>query len=781
MAILKFMLGNLKKRKSYSIVICMLVFLTGLILTVSVSTIQNTNKTYDNAFNHMKGPHLLFWYNQQSFKEEYQEWFKKQSSVESIKLRKAEFYNGADLKKGNEQLKESGDYYLFEYNPADNMRLKNSIYRPLTLLKKGDIYLPYVFKSDYDVKTGDKIDLVFGKNKLSFKIAGFIEEPLFGGAMIGGKFIFTSKADVQEFIKLGDKNLRHLLQMRVRFKSYNEASIYKITKDFMKKYGTSVNYLSQYKSQKIYHLTVPSIAMAVMITFAIILSIITITIMRYAILATIEADFLNIGIIKALGFTPFMVQLAITIQYGLIALFSGIISFVISIFVTPVVGQMMLRSSGLFFSGSLSIPIGMLIIFMLVLTISFFSYITARRTKRISPVRAISSGIAPNYYSSRINVKLENIGFLPFNLRMALKQVMTKSRKYILLITISALLAYSLAFSYSLVDFFNKDKSASLLGITVPDIELDAKTKEGAARLIEKIKKDYDIEWVYYERTEQLDLEDVRTVIKVENDFNATGELKTLDGRFPKHNNEIALSCLLRDKLKKDIGDYVSIKDKKGIKHSFIISGTFQTIDEGGLVSKINEAGMKVLDPSFESNEAYIKLKDNSNLEKIISEMKNKYTGYDEISNQKEETEDQINVIKTVFTAISKMVFIFTIIIISFITLLIMKITIYGEIRELGIFKALGFSSGRIRYQLALRFAIITILGGLIGVLIEIAIGARLFSMALHGVGISSVDLDFNILNAIKPILIISLLALFSAFISSGKTKKVSAYSLINE
>jgi putative ABC transport system permease protein len=319
------------------------------------------------------------------------------------------------------------------------------------------------------------------------------------------------------------------------------------------------------------------------------------------------------------------------------------------------------------------------------------------------------------------------------------------------------------------------------MGAEFSDIEVDGGTKLMAERLVKDIKKDYSVDWVYLQNTRQLEVDGERTVIKVQDSFEASGLLRTLAGRHPKHNNEVAVSNLLSKKFNKNVGDYVSIKDESGIVHQFLITGIFQTVDEYGSIIRMVESGMKVLNPKFELTDAYIKLKNHENLDNTINKMKVRYTGYQEISNHRKEDEDKVNTVKAVFAVISKLVFALTILMIGFVTLLIMKVTIYAETKELGIYKALGFSSARLRLQLALRFVIITFFGGILGILLETQLGSKMLSACLQGVGISSINLGFNITNALLPLIMMPLLAVLSSYVSSGNTKKVSPYELINE
>ncbi|MBC8059237.1 MAG: FtsX-like permease family protein [Clostridiaceae bacterium] len=780
MAIIKFMLGNLKNRRSYSIVISSLVFIAGLILTVTLSTNQNSSITYDKAFNNMKGPHLLYWFEEANFKGEFQQWFASKSEVLSVKQRKTTYYVGGVFEQKGKKL-DSFQYHLSEYIPADNMRLIDAKYLPKEKLSKGEIYLPYILKKQYGFSAGDTVDYKFGANKIHFKIAGFIEEPLYGDKLNGVKVVFISNVDNVEILRLGGKDIHQYLQMGIRLKVYNEATVNKLGKSFMLEAGTNVVFKSSYFETKSNIFKLPGIVLSVMSTFAAILCIISLTIMRYAILATIEADYLNIGIIKALGFTPIMVQIAITGQYTLLAVLSGFLSLIAGVFITPIIGHIILESSGLYFTGNLYLISGILILFTLVFVITLFSYLTARLTKKISPLRAITKGIAPVYFSSRLNVAFDKIGFLPLDLSMAIKQVLSKARRYIILISISALLTYSLVFTFGFNQFFNSDKALNTLGMEFSDIKLITKSQIDLERLIKDINKDYPVEWLYYETSKQLEVEGESTRLKIQEDFDNTGGITTIKGRHPKHDNEVAISDLLKRKFNKDIGQYVSIKDKSGIEQQFIITGIFQTVDEYGSIVRITETGAKILFSDFQRSEAYMKLKAYDNLDQVIKEMKEKYVGYEEISNKRKATEITISTVKTVFSVISKVVLVITIIMISFVTLLILKITVYAEIKELGIYKALGFSSARLRWQLALRFLIVTVLGGIIGIVFETFFGSQIISLALRNVGISSLNIEFSIVNAGLALVIIPVIAMISAFISSVNIKKVSVYELINE
>ena len=781
MAVIKYMLANMKERKSYSAVICTLVFLAGLILTVTLSAALNVFTAYENAYAAIQGPHLMYSMPEANSAHELKEWFARQPGVKTVSTRQGRFIQGAELKHDNAVLRNNVVLHLQEYDTQHPMRLADAKHAPEIELAQGELYLPYIYKTGNGIASGDTVEYVFGSKSMTFNVAGFVEEPLFGAELHGIKLLFLSGADMAALEQLGGENVLRNQQIWVRLSDYNEPAVQAIIKDFNLEMNENSGSAYTYSTFANGHLTLPKISLVLVIAFVLILFIITITILRYAILSTIEADFTDIGVLKALGFTPNMVQSAIIGQYTLLALFSGILSLLAAYFAAPAAGNVVLGSSGLYHTAQLSASIGSITLAAFLIAISVFSAITARRASRISPVQAIAQGVAPAYYSSRFNVKFENLGAVPFNLCMALKQILTKSRRYLLLVAVSALLSYTLLFLLGLVQLFNSEKSLNMLGGAMSDIRVTADDRKTVADLAAQIQEDHTTIWTAFQKTTQLVVDGSKTTVRVMDSFESSGELYSTAGRHPLHENEVSVSELLAERMQKGVGEQLKIKDAAGREQLFQITGLFQTIDDGGTYIRMLESAIMTLNPEFQLNIAYIKLKSNDNLDRIIGQMQQKYTGYDEISNERKFTNDKLSTIQDVFSQVSRLVFALTVIIIGFITLLIVKITVHSETRELGIYKALGFSSGRLRLQLALRFLIITLFGGTIGVIAEILFGSKLFSLLMKGFGLTNIVIDFSFLYAVIAVAAIASIAVVSAMISSRNIKTVSAYTLIRD
>lgn len=779
MAVFKFIVSNIKAKKTYSIVIFTLCLFAVTLVAVSLSSLNSAGKAYDKAFDNSKTPHINMYMQEKNYSSQMIADFKKHSEVESAEFQKIILYNGAYFIDNGKNIGESTDFFFREYLPDNRMVLIDGTAGKDGRLHPGEVILPYAMHTKDNINVNDELELVCGETKLSLKVKAFIENPRNGSVLFGNKDIFLCETDLQKIT--GENAVKYGL-LGVRLKNYDFNIQRRIQQEFQDKYNKQIGFAVNYDDIKNGHLILPKIILAVLILFAILLCGITLIILRYSILATTEADYVNLGVLKALGFTPGMIRFAITAQYTVVALIGGLFGIVAASFASRYTWSIVFGSTGLYNKGDLSPVSALISILLLTAVISIFSCINADKAGRISPMRAISQGRAPAYFSSRFNLKLERITFIPFDLRMALKQFTSKVRRYSFLIIISALLVYLVMFLFGVTSFLKTENAYNSLGSELADIEIDTNTKADAVKLCNQISRDYNVKWVSYKRPNlEFIMDGSRIRSEVKDDFDANGQLYTIRGRHPKHDNEIAITNLVKKEFGKGIGDYVVLKDDKGAGHKFLITGIFQSIQEGGRIIRIPESGVKNLYPDFELNELYIRLTNNIDLDTVISEMKSKYTGYTEISNQYNEDEDTKSVAKTAFTAISNLVFILTIFMVVIITILIVKVTIHAETGELGMYKAMGFSSAKLRLQLALRFLLITLFGAVIGGIAEKFTCEPLASAALSVVGLAKLDLGLSLLQALIPMAIVILGSVLAALACSGKIKRISAYALINE
>ena len=102
-----------------------------------------------------------------------------------------------------------------------------------------------------------------------------------------------------------------------------------------------------------------------------------------------------------------------------------------------------------------------------------------------------------------------------------------------------------------------------------------------------------------------------------------------------------------------------------------------------------------------------------------------------------------------------------------------------AEQKDLGIYKAIGFSSSALRLTFALRFAMVAVLGGFVGTLLAAAVTDPLVSAVMKLAGISNFVSNPHFVNVISPMVVVTVLFTVFGWLSAGKIKKVPLTVLV--
>ncbi|HBH95039.1 MAG TPA: hypothetical protein DDX91_04755 [Ruminococcaceae bacterium] len=107
--------------------------------------------------------------------------------------------------------------------------------------------------------------------------------------------------------------------------------------------------------------------------------------------------------------------------------------------------------------------------------------------------------------------------------------------------------------------------------------------------------------------------------------------------------------------------------------------------------------------------------------------------------------------------------------------------TFLQEKREIGIYKAIGFSSKNLRLSFGIRFMIAAALGIALGVILSMLISSKVVGLGLKLIGLSKIPSEFGIASVIVPVIILLFCFLGFAFLCSSKVKKVHPRELVIE
>lgn len=101
--------------------------------------------------------------------------------------------------------------------------------------------------------------------------------------------------------------------------------------------------------------------------------------------------------------------------------------------------------------------------------------------------------------------------------------------------------------------------------------------------------------------------------------------------------------------------------------------------------------------------------------------------------------------------------------------------------RDIGIYKSIGFTSGRLRLSFALRFGVAALVGALGGTVLSALLTDPLAGAVLRLEGISNFSSHPGVLTVVLPGLIVVMLFAAFAYLLAGQIRKIPLSTLVAE
>lgn len=241
--------------------------------------------------------------------------------------------------------------------------------------------------------------------------------------------------------------------------------------------------------------------------------------------------------------------------------------------------------------------------------------------------------------------------------------------------------------------------------------------------------------------------------------------------------SEIVLDTPLLSNIGKGIGDWVTVRSGE-VYHDFIVTGIVQGQAQGMMNL---EAVRKVL-PDYNPRTFYVNLTTGTNIDSFIESM--------------EATEGEILVgilifqeeldriteeMGGVFASVNTAILVAVVFVVVLVLFLVVKTMIIRRRRELGIQKALGFTTLQLMNQMALGITPTIIIGALLGAISGYLAFNPVFVMIMSGAGIAQADLPVPISWIVILSTSLALLAYAMTMLISWRIRKISAYALVTE
>lgn len=652
-------------------------------------------------------------------------------------------------------------------------------------MPENGIYVPYVCRTFFGFGLGDMLTISSGEWEETFIIAGFTEDVLFGS-----RSNIAFDLPQASFRSLQEKTGADCDAAVVMIKT--EGSVSGLANRFSEFvagrsdgemfYNTSdINYAEASRSNNL------NIYVAVMNAASFIGIAACFMVIWFHMRNTLDKDLKELGTLKSVGYGGGQIVMSYVLQFLFLGLAGGMAGIGLSQCIMPEVIKNIATDIGFVWNTAFLGRAAGRNLLAVLLVIGAVTLFLSRGIFRIRPVEAIQERGKVQPSGRKGGMTMESSPF-PVNLSIIFNMISSERIKSILTGVVISVIMCVAGFAVILYVRLVNDKGGMLqvTGTEVYSVNVQPSRPEDAA----EIAKEMETEGV---RKVMLAVEPgssrllcdngVYAALGVYSDYGALENPSLYAGRYPKHENETAISGNLAEALGKEIGDTIEVSQifqEAAGEGIFLVVGLTQGTYTGGMDIYLTMEGLSLVDPGAQWQTVHIYLEEGIDAEEYCSRLEERFL--DRISYAGGFERVFYSQLAPIISSVSGMVsFIMAV---MFLLVIIMGYFVTNSIllthkRDFGIMKALGYSNGQIISQTVVTFMLYIAGGSLLGG-IALYFGSNAVLAGLfRGMGVYRLTFRFPAVWIVVLILCMEAAGCLTAFLSAWKVRKIVPCSLI--
>lgn len=464
-------------------------------------------------------------------------------------------------------------------------------------LQSGEIAFPRVEAEKNGLQVGDKVSITVGEVEQEFTITTLTKDAVFGSSMMGFKRLLIAQEDFDAFAAQ-----ENLLYTKIYCVDCVDRESFQ--KDFKQQ---NFNLISSVEKDTIPMCYIFDMLIAgILMIFSVCLILIAVLVLRFTIMFTLQEDYREIGIMKAIGMQNAGIKGIYLVKYFAIAVLGAAVGFVLSF---PF-GGMLLKQAVV----NIVVPeaeqnylINALCAMGIVAIVLIFCNSSANKLKKFSAIDAIRNGSNGERYQTKNRLKLWKRWKMSPGLYMACNDILSSPRRFAVLGITFCIGTLLILLPLSAVHTLKSDGIISLFGLSPSDTFIDTGTAD--KYVAEKNKELLCSDLNEIEKTLREKGLDASTGavlgynIPVYTDdsrelysyyiFQETGTLEgnftLLAGKNATLKNELVLTEITAEEMGVVIGDsvYFQYPDRT---EEYIVTGTYQSMMNMGYGIRVSRA-----------------------------------------------------------------------------------------------------------------------------------------------------------------------------------------------
>ena len=703
-------------------------FITAAAMLLSLAGILVTNLfgSIDRLMADAKTPHFMQMHTGDVDFEELEAFAAGNSAVEDFQV--LEFLNvgGEKIRLGENSLALSVQDNGFSVQSSRFDFLLDENNRPAQP-KDGELWVPVCYNRDHTVQAGDKA-VINGK---TFVVTGFVRDSQMNSTLASSKRFVVSAGDYAQLKEVG--SVEYLIEFRLKDLSDLSEFESAYSASQMPANGPTLSW----PLFRMISAVSDGIMIAVILLVSVIVILIALLYIRFTLLAKIEDDYREIGVMKAVGIRVSDIQSIYLAVYAVLAAAGCIMGFLLSLTLRGPLQESIRANLGESGNDGLSFLLGMAGTLLLFFFILFFIRRILKRFRRISPVQAIRQGSEQENVRGGKSLRLSKNRWLSANLFLAVKDIAARKRLYLTMLFVIILACFIMVVPQNLYHTISDSSFVTYLGVGRCDLRMDIQQteelEEKAGSVGKYLERDSAVETYAVFVTELFDQEQedgTTEQIKVELGNHGAFPLQYVDGRLPSRDSDIALSVLYAEEMDKKVGDKMILLTDKGEKQ-LTVCGIYSDITNGGKTAK---AAFQPGTREAAWSTVCVNLKQPGVLAEKTEEYSRKFP-YAKVSGMEDYVAQTFGqTLRAVRTASVGAGFV-AVVVTLLVILLFMKLLTAKDRYSIAVLKSVGFTGSDISRQYIWRSVLVVILGILLGSVLAGTLGERIAGVAISSLG----------------------------------------------
>ncbi|AZK45373.1 ABC transporter permease [Paenibacillus lentus] len=594
----------------------------------------------------------------------------------------------------------------------------------------GELYVPINYMRDNTAKIGDRA-VISGKE---FIVTGFLRDSQMNSMLSSSKRFLVSAKDFADLKGLG--STEYLIEFRLKDLSALGAFETAYAAAGLEANGPTITY----PLFKMINALSDGIMIGVILLVSVLVVCIALMCIRFTLLAKIEDDYREIGVMKTLGLRISDIKKIYLAKYAAIAAAGCLLGFGLSFVFQDLLLENIRLYMGESSHSSLAPFFGIIGILLVFLAIMAYVNGVLRRFRRIFAAEAIRFGTSQEKAIVTKHLLLSTNRLFNTNVFLGVKDVIARKKLYATMLIVLIISVFIMIVPQNLYNTISSNSFIQYMGVGSYDLRFDLQQtdqiSEKAADIVKTLKDDEAISEYAVLATKTFKVQTETGAdknIKVELGDHSIFPIAYSPGRAPVNADEIALSILNAEELGKKVGDVITLVIE-GKDRNLTVSGIYSDITNGGKTAKavFNDHSSDVM--------WYIicaELEDPSLIHSKVADYAGRFA-YAKVSDMDAYIAQTFgstisSVGKASYAAIAV-----ALIIMVLVTLLFMKLLVAKDRYSIAVMKVFGFTNSDIQAQYVSRAAFVLIAGIVLGTILANTLGEMLAGVVISSFGAST-------------------------------------------